>query len=309
MVDFIKLLWRDKTLYEQFLLDENKFPDLKASMSYHTGVIEYPYKDNLEHFVVGVSARQGYLKNSIHKDYNSRLLGEEHNYNDFSYSNLCESIDYLSKTIPCLLPMSHLEFSVVNIGSKLTQLEFGLNINMGNLNVTDFINNQVLMHNYKSHDVFKTFNGRGTYKQFNHSEYAVKIYDKGKQFNLMSNILRFEIRFHKSRALEKLGIFKLTDLKNKHKLRLLFLELLKRFDEMLIVDDVTNLRLTYQQYCLLTRFKSAEYWQFQRASRSRMTISRNKNKCQEFLTQLNINQSKYLLKNKIMRKYSELINF
>ncbi len=297
MVDFIKLLWRDKIGFEQFLTNEKYFPDLKATFGFHTSEIEYPYRDFYGHYAVGVSEKQGYLKNSIHKDFNLRQEGVEQNYNDFSYSNFCDCINALQRDVP------HLD------ESKLTQLEFGFNIDMEDVDVTDFINNQVLMHKYKTHDILKTFNGRGTYKQFNHSEYAVKIYDKGKQFRLDHNILRFEVRFHKSKALERLGIFKLGDLKNKYVLRLLFLELLKRFDEMMIVDDVSNLELTYQQNQWLTQFKSSEYWQFQRTRRTRMTISRNKTRCKELFGELNLNQSENLLRSKLLRKYSELMNF
>lgn len=295
MIDFIKLLWRNKSAYEGFLLREEIFPDLDASVKYHTGVIEYPYRSNLGHFNVGVSTNQGYLKNSIHKDYNNRVLGREQNYSDFSYFNLCESIDYLDKTVPCLSE------------SRLTQLEFGFNIDMGDVNVTDFINNQVLMKNYKPHHILKTFNGAGTFKQFNNYNYCIKIYDKGKQFNL--NILRFEIRFSNSVEFNKLDIYQLKHLKNKNKLRGLLCVLLMRFDEMMIVNNIPVEDIYNNDLHKISQFKSSDYWNELLKNRSRTQISRKKKECEELFENNGVWESKKTLRTKIIEKFLRLINF
>lgn len=297
MIDFIKLLWRNKYAYEGFLLREEIFPDLNASVKYHTGVIEYPYRSNLGHFNVGVSTNQGYLKNSIHKDYNNRVLGREQNYSDFSYFNLCESIDYLDKTVPCLSE------------SRLTQLEFGFNIDMGDVNVTDFINNQVLMKNYKPHDVQRTFNGTGTFKQFNNYNYCIKIYDKGKQFNLSNNVLRFEIRFSSSTQFNNLEIYKLKDLKNKNRLRDLFKVLLMRFDQMMIVNNIPIEGISNNDSGKISQFKSSVYWNELSRNRSRTQISRKKKECEELFENNGVWESKKTLRTKIIEKFLRLINF
>jgi hypothetical protein len=188
-------------------------------LDYFTGEVKYPYTTNVGSMDVGVSKNSGYVKNSLHKLYNYNTTGDEQNYNNFSYSTIRDTIDFLSK-------------KVIDVNStKLTQLEFGINI------AIDKLPELLVRRNFLQAKFSNDYRGKGELKQFSHNNYFIKVYDKGKQFGLEENILRFEIKFIKAKEFQALGICNLEDLKSKGNLRRLFVYLLKRFDELTIVDD------------------------------------------------------------------------
>jgi hypothetical protein len=91
------------------------------------------------------------------------------------------------------------------------------------------IERNIMFHKYQLHNVDTSFKGKGRYKQFEYSNYYIKIYDKAKQYKLDANILRFEIKYKGSKSMNTLGVYNLSNLKDKEVLKALFKDLLKRF--------------------------------------------------------------------------------
>ena len=165
MIDFIRVHYSDKSRLEQFILKPEIFQKTFSVLEMFSGEVLYPYKTNLENMEIVVNEKSGYIKNSIHKLYNLLSKGKEHNHNDFNYSQLCSTIDFLTD-------------NVIDVAStKLTQLEFGLNISIP-VKAEDLISKSVLMHNLKRHSSVKEFKGKGYLMMFEHYNYIIKIYDK-----------------------------------------------------------------------------------------------------------------------------------
>ncbi len=291
MIDFVKIYYRNKDLIEPFILSEENFPNLKAETGYHTGELNYPYKDKIENMNLIVNEKSLAISNSLHKLKNYREFGEDHNHNDFTYSELIKTIDFLeSKTVDIE-------------SSKLTRFEFGLNIEVDKP-AEDIINDSVFMHSLKLHSLDNNFNGRGRLKMFNHNEYDIKIYDKAKQYGLPKNVLRFEVKYKKSNAFNKKGIYKLSDLKQKAALMLLFKDLIKRFDEMIIIDDRI---LDFSTQKKLTIYTSFNYWEQFKHRENRNKKAKELKKFNQFLEDNSLLQTKKELRLKLIQKFRFLM--
>lgn len=135
------------------------------------------------------------IEGSLHNYWN----GGKHNWNDFSVKNLNDVIDDLQK-----------KFDIKPEQCRLLQCEIGVNVDLGNNGVTKIVGH-CIMHKKMS---FKDYYTRkeGKYKLVAHQQYSIKIYDKGRQFRLKSEILRFEVSYKKMRPLNIIGVYNLSDL-------------------------------------------------------------------------------------------------
>ncbi len=293
MIDFVRMNYSDKSEVEEFICDENNFPELRGKLKIHTGEIEYPFCDKLGNIEIRITNGRVCLKNSIHKLNNFRKTGVEHNYNDFTYSELVENIDFLDNRLPKIEE------------TRLSQLEFGLNIEIDNP-AEVIIRENIIMHKHKIHNEHHTFKGRGEYKQFSHSNYYIKVYDKAKQYRLFENILRFEIKHIKSNSFNPYGIYHILDLKDKECLNRLFKDLLQRFDEMLIIDNYKdNPKIPKKVKNQIEKYTSYNYWE---EFPNRMQKAREKKRFEKVLEKYQLLSTKIDLREKLIAKFKYLIN-
>ena len=296
MVDFIKLYWNDKSRLEPFVTDKTNFEVLYSVLEEHTGEISYPKKTKIENMLVVVCKNSAYVKNSIHKLYNLLQNKSEHNHNEFNYSNLIWTIDKLSSQL------TDLSSAVV------TQLEFGFNITT-EIPAEVIIENSVLMYDYKGYNHDKEYHGKGKLKQFDRSTYLIKVYDKAKQYGLEENILRFELKLFRRNGIKNLGIIHLDDLKDKTLLKNLFDLTLKRFDDMIIIDSITesnNISLMDQKS--LGNYLNPNFWHNKFEKVHPEARARHKRKFNALLIKYDLLKLKETLRSALIEKFKVLIN-
>lgn len=296
MVDFVRVHYSDKSRLEPFVMRQENFEKVITSLDYHATEVLYPYKTNLGNMEIVINENGGYVKNSIHKMNNLLVTGQDHNYNDFPYSELCSTIDYVSDKI-------------IDVNErKLTQLEFGLNINVTKRAET-IIKKSILMHNLERHTALRKFKGKGYLLEFEHTNYIIKVYDKAKQYNRLENTLRFEIKFISTKEFNPLGVYNLEDLKSKENLQNLFNYMLKRFDELLIVDDITkNIEIKAKDLDDLNIYSSFAYWENLSDNNQRQKKMIDKRKYHALLEKYDLLKTKRTLKALLVEKFEELIN-
>lgn len=296
MIDFIRVYYSDKDKFEKFILNQNYFQEAFSAYEMHSKKVLYPYKTHLENMELVTNEKNGYVKNSIHKLNNLLLEGDEHNHNDFTYSQLSSIIDYLGSNI----------IDVTN--QKLTQLEFGLNISIP-ITAKEVISKSVLMHNFKRHSTLNEFKGNGYLMAFEHYNYIIKIYDKAKQYNIKDqNILRFEIKFLSPKEFNKLGVYSLNDLKDKNVLNSLFKHLLKRFDELLIVDNYSEDSIPKEDYEKLNMYSSYTFWEKLSKENKRQLKLKQKEKYYSLLKKHSLLKTTNELKDKLTIKFNQLLS-
>lgn len=295
MIDFVRIFYRDKQKLENSAIKDEKLGNINSIFEYHTGLLKYPYKAKIENIEIDLTEKYGFVKGSLHKYYNNCKTGENHNYNSFTKSNLFEVIDNLSEKI--------VDFE----NTTLTQLEVGLNLEL-DISPKKFLEKHVLFHNLKGINLDKNYKGGGKMLQYDYSEYYVKIYDKGRMYNVSKNILRFEVKFIKKRPLKELKLFTISDLKREDVLEKLFSMLLKRFDEMLILDDYTKKKIDSEDLILLQKYTSQRFWMVDIKSKSRTTKSNQIKKLNNLIDKYHLGNYKASLRKQLIEKYTEFRN-
>jgi len=296
MIDFIKIHYSDKSRLEPFVKNAQNFVDLDMVLEYHSGEIRYPYRTKLDNMQVTLSENSGSVRNSIHKLFNLLKNSIEHNYNDFTYSNLYQTINYLSNKI------------IDSNTTKITQLEFGLNITVSTP-AENFIKKNILMHNLKNYNHNRKYYGKGELKQFDHHNYFIKVYDKAKQFQLNENILRFEIKFIRPVEFQKMGIYCLEDLKDKSKLISLFKYLIKRFDELTIIDEFNSDMIGNEiDYNKLIKYINPNFWNEELENKSRQTKANYNKDFKRILIRYGLLKTKLYLRLQMINKFRFLLN-
>ena len=228
MIDLIKFEVLNKTLFEHNLETKTDI-SLTSKFDIDTGVImHYPKKANLKNFQISITENKAYVNGSIHKFSNLLRSLESQNYNDFSYCDFQSSINQLCDSL-LIKPEE----------TKITNLEFGFNLEV-NEDPKYIIENKLLMFNFKDPNRNQKYSGRGDFKEFELSDYSIKVYNKSKQYKIESkNILRVELKISKTRYLERLGIWNIGDL-NEKMFKTLYDDFLKRFDKLLIIDTLSS---------------------------------------------------------------------
>lgn len=183
------------------------------------------------------------MAGSLHKYYNEGA----HNYNDFTLENLSVTIEDL-----------HNRFGINPSTTNLNNVEFGVNLEVP-FNPDDFISHLVT-HNYTQFNIEKDKDIN--YAQVRLSQFIIKIYNKGLQFGLGRNLLRFEVKIVRMAKLAKYDILTLQDLLNPTKLQSALGLLLEVFGQIIYWDESIDLSLLpLQERELLRDGYNSKFWQ------------------------------------------------
>ena len=212
MVDFVKCWYQDA-----LAIKENPLLDFRLKLNTKTGEIE-PFEVAKYRGMKFKVWNTGFLEisGSLHKFKNEGL----HNYDDFTYSVLCEVLHQFVTL-----------FGLDLKKCELHNIEFGVNIIpfMG----TGIILDNLISHKNISFDSLKN----GNYKQAKHGQYFCKLYNKAIQYNLTQQLMRWELKFVKMEKLKYYGIYSLDDLLKSNWIEPIGALLLKEWDNILMFDN------------------------------------------------------------------------
>lgn len=208
------------------------------------------------------------LYNSIYNPhfdtyYKSVFSYNGYNANNYTLREIEKTIDFITTFFDC------------NAEDLILQnLETGFNITTP-FNPALFING-LLYHNGKTPNI----EFQGNKKEFEHSNYSIKIYNKGQQFLLPYNILRIEIKYKKSKEFKSFGIETLSDI-NSNSLQNAFNAILKRLNEIIYFDCTINSNtLKGLNKNKLEQYKQLNYWNDEIDKNQRL---RQKNNLQDII--------------------------
>lgn len=181
------------------------------------------------------------LSGSLHKYWNSGA----HNYNDFN----------LNAFLWVLSDLKH-KFNITPEQCILKCLEIGVNI-IPPISTNLFLD-YCFLHKTKPFE-YQNNSDEGKYKQVQHSQYIIKIYNKAlhyksKGFEIMGEIMRFEIKYTKMQKLNERGIYTLQDLVN-YDIHNFKDEILKEFNNILFYDNTIQSKSSS-----LPNYKNPLYW-------------------------------------------------
>ena len=295
MIDNIKVYPLDKKRFD-YQIETKRPVDLISEYDRSTGeMFEYPKKARYKNLELRINKASSYLRGSLHKYYNMDVLGEEQNHNDFTF---CQAIDAIENICN--------KFYLVPDETKITNLEFGMNLSLG-YDPEIFINDNLLMYGFNSHTRHENFKGKGDFKEFRKYSYSFKLYNKSKQFRLDDHILRIEVKITDRRKLNSLGIDKLSDLTTKGAYYSLFAFLLKQYDELMIVDS-KELKKGLKPTENNQAYYSPTYWNMLKNQVSYKIYKRVIRDFENYGNEAGIFNTKVVLETLIKEKFDYLIN-
>jgi hypothetical protein len=248
----------------------------------------YEEKEQLSH--IEEEAKEGLIKSKVSKIYKGIVFcfkedsliiyfkphyfynDNKHNANDF---HVMACINILKEFLKVL--------QIEDVADKLTiqNIEYGLNV-LSPIKIEDLIT----FIAYHKKNEFRTDTGllyskksssmsrRGTASKYQ----IIKAYAKGIQFPEYADrdIFRFEIKSQKTRKINSLGIFTIVDLLKIETYETLAEDLLKRFNEVLILDSSVNMaKLTPKKRLKLVERLNTHYW-YKQQQKSRNTFNNSK---------------------------------
>jgi hypothetical protein len=218
------------TFKKAIVTNTGEIIELKYPQAEYKGLI---FTDKISHIE---------MAGSLHKFANDGL----HNHNDFFVKQIRDII-YLLCT----------EFGITACLTRLTNLEIGINI------LFDYDPNvilrSVIMHKGESFTFQKSLNKQ--YRECEHSQFYIKIYNKGLQFGLTDNVIRIEVKYRKMETLNKLGIKVLGDLMNEVKLQKLANLLLSVYEDIIMGDcTIIPKELESDDQLLYANGHNPEWW-------------------------------------------------
>lgn len=187
------------------------------------------------------------LSGSLHKYWNNGA----HNYNDFNI-----------KAILWVLGDLKIKFGIEPEQCILKCLEIGINITPP-IPSNEILDN-CLLHKTKPFE-YQINSVEGKYKQVQHSQYIIKIYNKAlhyksKGFEINTEIMRFEIKYTKMQKLNEKGIFSLQDLIN-YGLHNFKDEVLNEWQNVLFYDNTIQIDpLSTKLKRAVLEYSNPNYW-------------------------------------------------
>lgn len=188
------------------------------------------------------------LEGSLHKNYFGGA-----NYLPFSWHKLQKEL-------------TNIETGLLVSGdlAQLTNIEIGINIPVP-FEVFTFLKQNLIAYKGNAFNRYRRDkNGVCLGYVCDLKQYSVKIYDKGRQFELPQNLMRFELRYTKMQIPTKEGIKVFDDLKNQEQVNGLLKLLLNAWDNVLLFDSSINLsdpQLKSNDRKLLGDGRRPGYWE------------------------------------------------
>ncbi len=296
MFDNIRFYISNKAEFENNICKTTKV-DFRTFVSTQTGLMsEYPMQGKYLNMDIRITKTTAYINGSLHKFFNNYINGEDQNYNDFDYLDNVNVIDEI---------VQYLEIDPGK--TKVTNLEFGFNIQL-NKDPQKIIDRNVLMYRHSSHSKNLKFSGRGDFKEYEMTDYSVKVYNKSKQYKTKNHIMRIEVKILMKRILERFGVFTLDDLKDKIKIKRLFSFFLTQFNNLLIIDDFNdNHSIPISVKNKLNRYTNPIYWKTNFDYKPDRIRKMHVNQLNKLIKKYKLDSLRNELLLKIIAKYDELL--
>lgn len=295
MIDNVKMFVTGRHRLENHIKN-NQLMDFTSKVSMLTGeVIEYPKKGMDLNLDVSITSQSAIILGSFHKYKNLLKDNVNQNHDDFNYCQIQEVISGLIKKYN------------IEKDTKITNLEFGFNLVVSK-DPKIILDNNVLMNNYKAPNKNLKFSGSGDYKEFQLTDYRIKVYNKSKQYKLKSNILRVELKIITTRLLQQLKINSLEDLLDKDVLTRLFRLFMEKFEGVNIIDNFDPETIPEKDYNKLNKYTNPNFWIRIKTDKSAKVIFRIKADYNNLLNNYGLLVIKNEIREKLNLKFLELLD-
>lgn len=305
MIDFTKFRFNDRCL---IFNEMQKNTDIELLCKYNplTDEQKDSYFTDIENLRLRITPQSAFLENSLHKYFNMKKGLGCQNFNPFYFSDIQNALNVLQSDLN--YPLSD---------TRMNRLEFGFNLNV-ECSPTAIIQNCILMHNFKTPCYDPKNDPRKIIKKFIYSEFEIKIYNKtleGASTADFANqlkgtaILRMEVKYTSRKALNRLGIFTMDDLRRKESYHMLFDDFLKKMDDLLIIDPLSIRQdISLSEKSNIHEKTNHLYWLNKGKIKSRNTVLGHKKLFIEYLSEKDLLNARNMLFSAILRQFNTLMD-
>lgn len=208
-----------------------------------------------------------FLRGSLHKHC--------HNNNNNTQFNFFE----LQK---CIIELCQL-LEISPQDCQIRHFEFGVNIQP--CQIADSVLKSIISCKGKEYQL-KEFNGQGHFRKFEFTHYAIKVYDKGRQYLSKENLLRIEIKVLKLQYLQKKGhkISNLYDLLQYENIQGLEKCLIDTIENFYFFDYRIDLnKIPVRERTILTEGKNSAFWNEYKQTHSAKGYQKKVNRFKELV--------------------------
>lgn len=294
MIGFITVHYKDKREFEQFVLKEKKFKSKLYKKDLCSENFIYPLEAKHQGMSYKIDEYKGYLYGNIRFFYSEE---KGVNYSSaFGYSNLCESIDLLTKQTVQIerTTLSRLTFAV-----KITTQFSG----------NDLIKNNIIMHKLSGYNHNLSEDLKKGVKIFEHHNYQLAISSEIKKGSENNMSITIKLVFKTSAEFRKLGINNINDLKDKAKLEALFCLFIKRFNELTIIDSIHSYDIfSKADKQNISIYLDPNFWDNLLCKNKRQTRYLEKKNFERIQQEHKLNSLKSLLIELIIHEFNSFIN-
>lgn len=300
MIDFSKAKITDKMEFD-YRIQEKGNIQLSSRYNIQTGeLMDYPKSGKFYNQDLHITEQTTSVKGSLHKLYNKRKDLGEQNFSDFHMHQVWEILEDMCG-----------ELEINPEFTSLTNLEFGLNIQL-DFDPQIFIDRNLIMYSFENYSRNEKFGGKGDFKEFKKSDYSLKIYNKGKHYQILKppkNLLRVEVKITKSRVLQKLGIFSYQDLFNPNSYLKLMEFLMKRFNKLMIIDT-EDIETAFREGdpTEIREYINPNYWLDLKDKHlgNKDKLYKQRKKCLQKISQAGMDKTKKIIEDLLWDKFDEL---
>jgi hypothetical protein len=187
-------------------------------------------------------------RTTMHGSFHKHAHGA--NWDEYTFTQFLETVDELCRT-----------FDLDPHTLHLLQLEAGANLRPS-LSTRNTLQAIVCHRDGNPFSAMRSWTGRSLGLELYRDQFGIKIYDKGFQYGLPFDLLRYEVKFTKAAPLHRMGIYTLNDLLNPGAWRQLQARILGIYDELFILEpSITKAPLTPSQRTFTTVATAPGYWQ------------------------------------------------
>ena len=277
MIDYIKIEAFNVNLSS--LSNKKEIEDPSTKLGISTGEVSGGFKAKYKNLTIKLTDKgRLFIGGSLHNFFNYNTdSGKGYNHGDFTINNVKSVITELSQT-----------FGVPPQNFRILNIEFGVNIPYPIFLKTN-ISELLINHKDKSfRDLNNKAHSRIIGRVAHHTQYDIKIYEKGKQYKLDVNELRVEIKVEKMEFLTRglkehefqfasKSYLSLADLLKKETVNHMESILCRVWSEILIFDNtVDESSLSTEDTLFLSNSRNPIYWVIKNFSKHELTNAKNK---------------------------------
>lgn len=290
MISFFRNYPINKNAIENSVLRSDLFTNVKCTYNLKEKQEGYPINANLESISISIDKYRSYMNCFTKPILNTSCNKNVPRYRNIKYSELQSTIQHLT------------DFGLGIEKHKISKIHLSLVIQL-NIDIKDLIKTNIYLHKSKYYNHNKNHaNISGDIKEFDYSHYKIGFYEVKNPFG--KSFLKITLQLKKNTHFKN-HINNVEDLTKKENLKYLFEILIKRFNEVVIVDNFD--KIDSKKGKQVNKYLNYRFWENISKTRSRQVKSSHMKKFLSIINELKLAKTKSIIHDELKREFTSFL--